>query len=90
MKITVKDVSISDDDVSMVVDIEATRKEVENAESGHYTKPLAEQITRGIAQEVADHWLNLHKVEIMEGIDLDDILKGVKLKIVEGFSLNHH
>lgn len=89
MKVKVTSSYLDDEDIKMVIDVEATRSELEKCGSnGHYSKPLAENISEKIAEAVAKEWLELHKVEVMNGIDIDKIISGVQLKIVEGFSLN--
>lgn len=69
--------------VMSLADIEQRLKQ------GNYrTGSVADCIVGEVLQKIANEYLAEHKTEIMEGVDLDKIIKGVQLKVVEGFSLN--
>lgn len=61
----------------------------ERLKHGNYANgSLGTGIMAEIVGRIAQEYLAEHKTEIMEGVDLDKIIKGVQLKVVEGFSLN--
>lgn len=45
-------------------------------------------IIKKVAGSIADYYLREHKAEIMEAINFDKLINAIKVKVVEGFSLN--
>lgn len=88
MEVKIKGIALTDGDVVFSAEVLATAKEFENTKSNYSYRPLAEMVRDKIALAIADEYLKANKATIMQGINAEDLINGVKLKIVEGFSLN--
>ncbi|HDZ37353.1 MAG TPA: hypothetical protein ENH62_03535 [Marinobacter sp.] len=59
------------------------------AQGGRYdTGSLSNRIIAAIASEVANAYLDVHKMDLIKSLNLKEITDAIQLKVVEGFSLN--
>ncbi len=49
---------------------------------------LAQEIKSLVAKEIADEYLEVNRMGLVNAIQLKEIVDGIQLKVVEGFSLN--
>lgn len=90
MEIKITEAKIEGNFVSALATFHSTLVEIEalGQVDGYSAKTeMAEKVVEKIADRIAEEYITANKSAIMENIDIDKIVKGVQLKVVEGFSL---
>ncbi len=90
MEIKIREAIIDSNYVSAIAEFSSTLVEIasithQNGYSGR--GDIINMICKEIAERIADEYLAENKSDIMGKIDIDKIINGVQLKVVESFSL---
>ena len=90
MEIKITEAKIEGNYVSAIATFHSTLVEIESlGQIDRYSAKakLAEMVAQKIADRIADEYITANKAAIMNGIDTNNIINGIQVKIVEGFSL---
>ncbi len=90
MEIKITEAKVEGNYVSAIATFHSTLIEIEAlSQLDRYSAKakMAEKVAEKIAEKIACEYLKNNKAAIMELVDVDKLVKGIQLKIVEGFSL---
>ncbi len=87
MKIRITDCKINGDEVEAMAKFTGTLKEIEKAGGRYDRDSLQNIIIDSIASIVAKEYLKEKRMELVNGIDINQLINAIQLKVVEGFSL---
>jgi hypothetical protein len=89
MKIEFEDCCVEGDVIRVVAKFTAQLSEIEKVPENSYEKAsIRAMIMDAIISKISDEYLKMHKLELINSVDLKQLVDGIQLKIVEGFSLH--
>ncbi len=90
MEVKINEISLIGNEIVMLAKVIASIDDIERWKERYSGKTLDEVIVEKIAIGVTQEYLKVHKADMVKGINIEEVMNGVKLKIIEGFSLNKH
>lgn len=92
MKIEIDKCMVERDQIHVILKLDSTLEELKNEGSDsdsqyRYNRVKAECIQK-IANVIAKEYLEKHKMDIINSLAQEEIVDGIKLKIIENFSIN--
>lgn len=90
MEVTFENCTVSKEVVQATCKVVMALSEIDKfVGKGHWDPDsIPGQIVRVIAEGVAREYLEIHKMNLINSVDLKQITNAIQLKVVEGFSLN--
>jgi hypothetical protein len=90
MIVSIDSMEITDGQAKCVIVLTGSIEALVNETKSETRWSFAERMSSEIARKVADEYFKLHKAELIERIDIDSIINGIKIKLIEGFSLQRN
>lgn len=91
MKVEVEKCTINDGELSVLLRmagrVEDLSKQLNRA--GYERNSVENTVRDIVATKIAEHYLDEHRMELISSIKKEDILNGIQLKIIEGFSIGN-
>ena len=90
MKIEFTQAKVECEEVVVVAKLSTKLKEIEgDCDSRYGGRNLKDHLFDEIAKRVADEYLKTKKMDIINGLDLQQIINAIHLKVIENFSIQN-